>query len=43
MVTIRWYWIDGSYDEFDVNRHDAEAMRERAYKNPDIVSVEIYE
>ena len=43
MIRVRWYWVDGSYDEFavDTMKH-AEAMRDRLYKNHDIVSVEIY-
>ena len=42
MIRVRWYWVDGSYDEFavDTMRH-AEAMQFKLYKNPDIVSVEI--
>lgn len=44
MVAVRWYWVDGSYDEFvvDTMKH-AEAMRSQLYLNPDIVSVEVGE
>ena len=42
MVTIRWFWVDGSYDEFKVaTKKQAEMMAIQLYKNPDIVSVEI--
>lgn len=43
MVEIRYFWIDGSYDSFIVERAQAERMQEKLYKNPDIVSVEIIE
>lgn len=44
MVLVRWYWIDGSYDEFDVeSMKHAEALRDQLYKNELIVSVEIEE
>lgn len=44
MVFVRWYWVDGSFDEFQVeSMKHAEQLRERLYKNPDIVSVEIFE
>lgn len=42
MVTVRWFWIDGSYDEFTVeNKKHAEMMAIQLYRNPNIVSVEI--
>lgn len=44
MITVRWIWVDGSYTEFTVDTMaHAEAMRDRLYLNPDIVSVEIDE
>lgn len=44
MVTVTWYWIDGTYDSFAVDtRKHAEAMREQLYTNDLIVSVEIDE
>lgn len=44
MVTIRWFWIDGSFDEFTVSTlKEAENMRLHLYMNEDIVSVEIFD
>ena len=44
MFIVRWYWVDGSYDEFTVESKDhVEMMQIQLYKNPDIVSVEINE
>lgn len=41
MYTVRWFWIDGSYDEFKVeSKKHAEMMAMQLYMNPDIVSVE---
>jgi hypothetical protein len=42
MFTVRWFWVDGSFDEFQVEtKKHAEMMALQLYKNPDIVSVEI--
>lgn len=42
MVTVRWYWVDGTYDEFTVeSKKHAEMMALQLYKNEEIVSVEI--
>lgn len=42
MFTVRWFWVDGSFDEFQVEtKKNAEMMAIQLYKNPDIVSVEI--
>ncbi len=42
MITVRWFWVDGSYDEFVVeSKKHAETMAIQLYMNPDIVSVEI--
>ena len=42
MVEVRWFWVDGSCDEFKVDtKKHAEEMVARLYRNPDIVSVEI--
>lgn len=43
MTTVRWFWIDGSMDEFTVDKHHAREMVMHLYKNPDIVSVEYEE
>ncbi len=44
MVKVRWYWVDGTFDEFTVeNMKHAEDMASKLYKNTDIVSVEISE
>lgn len=44
MVTVRWFWVDGSVDEFAVeNEKQAKMMVDRLYQNPDVVSVEISE
>ncbi len=44
MFTVRYWWVDGSYDEFTVpTKKHAEAMRSRLYRNEDIVSVEVEE
>lgn len=44
MVTIRWFWVDGSIDEFNVSTlKEAEKMRLHLYKNEDIVNVEIFD
>ena len=41
MITIRWFWVDGSMDEFTVeSKKQAEMMAIQLYMNPDIVSVE---
>ena len=43
-MRIRWYWIDGSYDEFTVDtERQAEEMERKLYRNPDVVSVEYKE
>lgn len=42
MYTVRWFWVDGTYDEFEVEtKRHAEMMAIQLYSNPDIVSVEI--
>lgn len=44
MVTIRWFWVDGSLDEFTVSTlKEAEKMRLHLYTNEDIVNVEIFD
>lgn len=44
MITVRWFWINGSVDEFQVeNIAHAKSMVKKLYKNPDIVMVEIEE
>lgn len=41
MIAVRWYWVDGSVDEFNVeNLRQAEALAQKLYRNPDIVMVE---
>lgn len=42
MIIVRWFWVDGSMDEFAVEtKKHAEMMAIQLYQNPDIVSVEI--
>ena len=42
MTKVTWTWIDGSQDTFTAeNMRHAEAMRDKLYRNNDIVSVDI--
>lgn len=42
MIIVRVWWINGACDEYKARTaRDAERMLNNAYKNPDVVSVEI--
>ena len=42
MVTVTWFWVDGSYDSFEVDtKKHAEMMAMQLYRNEEIVSVVI--